>query len=148
PLRSPGRHLPLRSRFLDALRHVVTLHIRSLDGPLGPRTTSTEVAPSLSRVIRHVVMFRWSGEASDEAKQAVADGLAALPAAIPEIRRYEFGPDAGLREGNWDFVVVGDFDDVAGYQRYAADERHQSVISEHIAPIISERAAVQYEVPG
>lgn len=93
-------------------------------------------------------MFRWSDEASDEAKQAVADGLAALPGVIPEIRRYEFGPDAGLREGNWDFVVVGDFDDVDAYQRYAGEATHQALIAEHIAPNISQRAAVQYEVRG
>ncbi len=93
-------------------------------------------------------MFRWSGEVTDEAKQAVADGLAALPDAIPEIRAYAFGPDAGLRDGNWDYVVVGDFDDAGSYLTYADDPSHQALIADHIAPNIAERAAVQYEVPG
>ena len=93
-------------------------------------------------------MFRWSDETSDVAKQAVADGLAGLPGVIPEIRRYEFGPDLGLRDGTWDYVVVGDFDDVDGYRAYADDATHQALIADHIAPNIVERAAVQYEVPG
>lgn len=93
-------------------------------------------------------MFRWNDDATDEAKQAVADGLAALPGVIPEIRSYAFGADAGLREGNWDFVVVGDFDDVEAYLTYSGDATHQAVIADHIAPNISERAAVQYELPG
>ncbi len=93
-------------------------------------------------------MFRWSDEVTDEAKQAVAEGLGRLPEVIPEIRAYAFGPDAGIREGNWDFVVVGDFDDVESYLAYANDATHQALIAEHIAPNIAERAAVQYEVPG
>lgn len=93
-------------------------------------------------------MLRWNDEVTDEAKQAVADGLAALPDAIPEICAYTFGPDAGLRDGNWDYVVVGDFDDAESYLTYANEATHQALIAEHIAPNIAERAAVQFEVPG
>ena len=108
----------------------------------------TAAGPTLAPVIRHVVMFRWNDEATDEAKQAVVDGLAALPGVIPEIRAYAFGPDARLRDDNWDFVVVGDFDDAEAYLTYSNDATHQAVIAQHIAPNISERAAVQYELPG
>jgi hypothetical protein len=93
-------------------------------------------------------MFRWSDDATEEAKAAVADALSGLPSAIPEIRRYEFGGDLGLREGNWDFAVVADFDDADGYRAYSADATHQQVIADHIAPNTVERAAVQYELPG
>ena len=95
-------------------------------------------------MFRHVVLLRWVPEATGAQKQAVADGLAALPGVIPTIRAYRFGPDAQLSEGNSDVAVVADFDDAAGYLAYRDHPAHQAVISQHIAPILAERAAVQY----
>ena len=42
--------------------------------------------------------MRWKPGTSDAQKQAVREGLAALAAAIPEIRSYQFGDDATLVE--------------------------------------------------
>ena len=97
-------------------------------------------------MFRHVVMFRFTPEATAEQRQAMVDGLAALPAAIPEIRSYVIGPDAGEVEGNWDFVIVADFDSVEDWRTYTADATHQQVIVERIRPIIAERAAVQHHL--
>jgi hypothetical protein len=90
-------------------------------------------------------MFRFQPNAAPEAKQAIRDGLAELPNAIPEIQRYEFGDDLALVEGNFEFAVVADFADRAAFQVYAAHDRHQQLIAERIRPILAERAAVQYE---
>ena len=95
-------------------------------------------------MFRHVVMFRWNPEAGDAEQAAVVTGLAGLPAAIEPIRAYRFGPDAGLAPDNWDFVVVADFDDEAGYLVYRDHPAHQAVIADAIKPAISARAAVQY----
>ena len=95
-------------------------------------------------MLRHVVMFRWTPEASADAKAEVAAGLAALPTVIETIRAYRFGPDAGLAEGNWDFVVVADFADTDGYLVYRDHVVHQALIANAIRPIVAERAALQY----
>lgn len=92
---------------------------------------------------RHVVMFRWNDAADAAAKQAVADGLAALPGQISELLDYRYGPDAGLAEGNWDFAVVADFADQAGYEVYCDHQAHRAVIAELIRPLVAQRAAVQ-----
>ena len=97
-------------------------------------------------MIRHVVAFRFNDTADADAKARIEAGLEALPGQIPEIRRYEYGPDAGLAEGNFDFVVVADFDDEAAYGRYAAHAAHQDLIRDHIRPAIAERVAVQYRL--
>lgn len=96
-------------------------------------------------MFRHVVMFTWTVDATDAAKAAVSAGLARLPEEIDTIRAYRFGPDAGVNEGNHDFVVVADFDDVAGYLIYRDHRAHRRLIDEHIAPILATRAAVQYD---
>ncbi len=95
-------------------------------------------------MFRHVVMFRWTAGAGAEDKASVATGLAELPKTIDAVRAYRFGPDAGLAEGNWDFVVVADFDDVDGYIAYRDHAAHQALIAERIRPIMAERAAAQY----
>jgi hypothetical protein len=95
-------------------------------------------------MIRHVVLFTWKPEATDEQKAAVAAELAKLPGEIPEIRAYTFGPDAGINQGNYHFAVVADFDDEDGYRTYRDHPRHRAVITEHIQPILETRAAVQF----
>lgn len=93
--------------------------------------------------LRHVVMFRWSDAADEAGRRAVAEALAGLPAQIPQILEYRFGPDVGVAEGNWDFAVVAHFADHAGYELYRDHPAHQAVIAERIRPLVSQRAAVQ-----
>ncbi len=97
-------------------------------------------------MFRHVVLFRWKEGTTEEAKQAVRDDLADLSNAIAGVRRYEYGDDAGLVDGNFDFAVVADFDDADGFTAYAQHSLHQALIRERIAPHLAERVAVQYEV--
>ncbi len=93
---------------------------------------------------RHVVAFRWKLETSPDQIDAVTAALRALPAAIPELVRYEVGPDAGVNEGNFDYVVVADFASVEDYLVYRDHPAHRAAITEHIAHHVAERAAVQY----
>ena len=96
-------------------------------------------------MLRHVVLFTWTPEATDEQKQRVAAELRTLPGLIPQIRGYTFGTDAGINEGSWDFAVVADFDDTASYLVYRDDPRHRAMSEQHIRPIVARRAALQYE---
>jgi hypothetical protein len=95
-------------------------------------------------MFRHVALFRWAPETTDAQKDAVAQGLRALPGAIPTLRAYRFGPDAQVNDGNFDYAVVADFDDAAGYVAYRDHPAHQAILAKRIAPIVAERAAVQY----
>jgi hypothetical protein len=90
-------------------------------------------------------MFRWNDDVSDDAKAAIAAGLDRM-AQLDSVAAYAHGPDAGLRDGNWDYVVVADFRSVDDYYEYSADADHQQLITEHIAPNVSARAAVQYDL--
>jgi hypothetical protein len=96
-------------------------------------------------MIRHMVMFRWTPEATPEQKQRVAAELRRLPALLPVLRAYHVGADLGLVEGNFEFAVVADFDDLEGYLTYRDNPEHRAVIAEFIQPIAAQRAAVQHE---
>ncbi|MGN9788382.1 Dabb family protein [Nonomuraea sp. ZG12] len=95
-------------------------------------------------MIRHVVLFTWSKDATEERKAALAAELAELPGRIPEIRSYKFGPDLGLNPGNHDFVVNADFDNEDDYRVYRDHPAHRALIDAFITPILASRAAVQF----
>jgi hypothetical protein len=96
-------------------------------------------------VFRHVVLVRFTPEATDEQKEALREGLATMPEQIPEVRAYRFGADAGLTPGNFDFVVVADFEDSDGFVAYRDHPAHQKLVADLLRPIVAERAAVQHE---
>jgi hypothetical protein len=95
---------------------------------------------------RHVALFVFREDATDEQIAAVAEGLAALPAQIPEITAYRIGPDLGLNDGNHDYAVVADFESVDGYLAYRDHPAHRALLADTIRPILASRAAVQYDI--
>lgn len=95
-------------------------------------------------MFRHVVLFTWTEEATDEQKATVATELGKLTGIIPEIRAYTLGTDAGVNPGNHEFAVVADFDSVDDYLVYRDHPAHQAVIVEHVKPIVATRAAAQF----
>jgi hypothetical protein len=89
-------------------------------------------------------MFRWVVGTTEEQVQALHQALRRLPEVIPELRGYRVGPDAGLTEGNWEFVVVAEFDGADAWRAYLAHPAHQQVIAEHVRSMVAERVSVQY----
>ena len=99
-------------------------------------------------MFRHMVMVRFADDTTDEQKEAMRSALRRLPELIPEVRAYRFGDDLGLRDDNFDFGISADFDDKDGFVVYRDHPDHQKVIADLITPIITARAAVQFEWPA
>ena len=95
-------------------------------------------------MFRHVTMFRWVSGTTEEQVEALHQALRRLPEDIPELRGYRVGPNAGLTEGNWEFVVVAEFDDAVAWRAYLAHPAHRQVIVDHVRSMVAERASVQY----
>ena len=94
---------------------------------------------------RHVVMFKWADDIADGHVDRVREGLNALPTAIEQIRSYVHGSDVGVSEGNYDYVVVADFDDVDDFRTYRDHPQHVLLVEQLIKGHISDRASVQYQ---
>jgi Stress responsive A/B Barrel Domain len=86
-------------------------------------------------MIRHVVLFRWTEEATEEQKQRVAAEIARLPSLVPSWRAFHIGSDLGINPGNFDFAVAADFDDADGYLAYRDHPEHRAMISQFILPV-------------
>ena len=95
-------------------------------------------------MILHVVTFTWNEGVTDEQVAEVTAGLRALPAMIPELRRYDAGPDLGLTPGNADFGVSALVDDEAGLRAYHDHPVHQEIVG-RMRPMIAQRSAAQIE---
>lgn len=97
-------------------------------------------------MFRHIVLFTWTEDATEEQKAEVAVQLRKLPGVISELRSYNVGADAGINPGNYEFAVVADFDSVEDYLVYRDHPAHTALIAEYIKPIIASRVAVQYSI--
>ena len=97
-------------------------------------------------MIRHVVLLKWNEKCTDEAVQAVTEGLAALPGKIPEIRSYQFGPDLRTNERNADYVLVGDFESEADFKTYVEHPAHVDFMRNLTGPILDSFSAAQFEL--
>jgi hypothetical protein len=96
-------------------------------------------------MIRHVVLFTWTEGMTKEMERQFAAELTALASTLPGVRAYHAGPDAGINQGNFDFALVADFDDVASYLGYRDNAEHKDIGSRFSGPYAKSRAAVQYE---
>ncbi|MCD2196055.1 Dabb family protein [Actinomycetospora endophytica] len=97
--------------------------------------------------VTHVVMFTWVDGTTPETVENLrsrlqdwidrGEGLDGLTA-------WYAGTDLGLAAGNAEFAVSGTFVDQPAYERYRDHPEHRAIISEHIAPHIAVRSAVQF----
>ena len=95
---------------------------------------------------RHMLLIKFERDVTGDQKEALMTGLAKMPEVMDFIRRYEFGPDLGLRDDTFDFALVADFDSEQDYQTYSRHPDHQILVHNLIRPIAAEVARAQYEV--
>jgi hypothetical protein len=93
-----------------------------------------------------MVMIKWVEGTTTGQQDEVAAKLAELPGRIPEIAAYSTGVNAGVDPGGYEFAIVADFADRDAYLVYRDHPDHRAVVAEFIAPIVAERAAIQYEM--
>ncbi|MFC4945140.1 Dabb family protein [Pseudonocardia sp. GCM10023141] len=98
-------------------------------------------------MIRHLVTFRFTDGMTAGAIAAISCALGALPARIPALREYSFGPDLGLAAANGHYAITAVVDDEAGLAAYMEHPDHVRVARELIDPYASAVLAVQIVVP-
>lgn len=88
------------------------------------------------------------GRLAPDADPAVLDeALRGLAALRPDgLLAIHVGRDAGLRPGNWDYVITADFVDAEADRRYDGDEEHNRLRRELFGPVSAEIARLQFEV--
>ena len=92
-------------------------------------------------MIRHIVM--WKFRPGTEAEQArFLEGLRSLQGVIPQLLKSEVAVNVG--RGNYDAVLVSEFESLEALETYKNDPRHKAV-SALCKSIREDRVAVDYE---
>ena len=92
-------------------------------------------------MIRHIVMWKFRPGTEAEQEQFLS-GLAALQGVIPQLLKSEVARNVG--EGNYDAVLVSEFESLETLEQYKVDPRHKAV-SALCKYIRTDRVAVDYE---
>lgn len=101
----------------------------------------------MSARLLHLNLFRWKEGTTEADIDALGGELARMRDEIPEVRSLVFGPDLGLMDGNADFAVLEEFDDIDAFHRYLAHPAHGRMVKEFVVPMLGSRQAVQFEAP-
>ena len=97
-------------------------------------------------MLRHIVLLRLNDSADEAARDRILKALRGLAEEIPQIRSLTATADAGLADGNADIALEVEVDDVEAWRAYQQHPAHKRVITEHIAPVLVERAAIQLQL--
>ena len=92
-------------------------------------------------MIRHIVMWKFRPGTEAEQKQFL-DGLRSLQDVIPQLLKSEVAVNVG--EGNYDAVLVSEFESLEALEAYKNDPRHKAV-SALCKSIREDRVAVDYK---
>ena len=95
-------------------------------------------------MIRHLIFFKFNPETTESDIKAIEAGLAALPAASPEIECFEFGRDLVHSERSFDFALVSLFKDLDALKRYQLHPAHQEILVQ-IKAACAQILAVDYQ---
>ena len=95
-------------------------------------------------MIRNVVLAKPKTGYDTAEVERIQQGLRDVN--CPGTLGYTVGSDAGPRDGNWDFVIVADFQDIAAYHGYDGDAEHNRLRA-RLAPMIDQLARAQFEIP-
>lgn len=96
-------------------------------------------------MLKHVVFMKFKPETPAEAVRNLERSLGALPAVIPEIRQYEFGPDVLRSERSYDFALVSAFEDLDALKRYQVHPDHVVVLNK-VRAMCDSILAVDFEM--
>lgn len=102
-------------------------------------------------MIKHIVLWKFADQAEGADKATnlakARTDLLALVGVVPGIRALEVSIGADPLEHTYDLVLYSEFDTVAALQAYAVHPAHQAV-AQFIGKVRTERACMDYEVPG
>src|SRR4051812_23189308 len=96
-------------------------------------------------MIEHIVLFRWTDAASQEAKENVMTELRQLKGKIPGMIDLTCGANFSDRAQGYTHGLVVRFTDRAALAAYGPHPEHQRVVQNFINPIRADILALDYE---
>jgi hypothetical protein len=96
-------------------------------------------------MVEHIVLFRWTDEASQEAIDTAVAELRKLKGKIPGIVDLSCGANFSDRAKGYTHGLVVRFTDQSALEAYGPHPEHQRVVQNFINPIRADILALDYE---
>lgn len=96
-------------------------------------------------MVDHLVLFKTTPEATEEQKDAMIAGLAALKGQIPGIVDLTVGRNFSDRSQGFDIGLLVRFVDRAALEVYLPHPAHRGAVDRFVAPIKADVIVVDYE---
>jgi hypothetical protein len=97
-------------------------------------------------MVEHIVLFRWTAEASQEAMDSAVTELRKLKGKIPGIVDLSCGANFSDRAKGYTHGLVVRFADRSALEAYTPHPEHQRVLQNFISPIRADILALDYEL--
>ena len=101
---------------------------------------------SLNPRIMHIVLFKWTDEATPAAIDAAVQALRDLKTTVPGIIELTCGENFSDRNKGYTHGLVVHFTNRDALEAYGPHPDHQLVVNNHISPIRADVLAVDYEL--
>jgi hypothetical protein len=125
----------------------VSLAVLVLVGVFATMNTN-EAAPKPEKVLRHVVLFKFKADATEQQIQEVVDAFGTLPEKIDAIHDFEWGTDVspeGKAQGFTHCFLVT-FRNEQGRDEYLPHAEHQAFVT-LVRPVLEDVLVVDYWTP-
>ena len=97
-------------------------------------------------MIEHIVLFRWTPQATGEQVEQAMTGLRALKATVPGIADLTCGANFSDCSQGYTHGLVVRLTDRAALEAYGPHPAHQRVVQEFINPIRADALAFDFEI--
>ncbi|GAB3039539.1 Dabb family protein [Parafrigoribacterium mesophilum] len=97
-------------------------------------------------MLRHVVSWKLATDDPERKSAQSAEIRRRITALVPlvsSIRELTVGADTATTTGNWDLVLIADYDDADGLAAYQTHPEHRKVAA-FIRSVISDRTCVDF----
>ena len=94
-------------------------------------------------MLRHMVLFKFKADYTEDQLQAAIDAIDSLPGKVPQIKALAHGKDAGLAPAKYDYAMVVDFASSEDFLVYADHPDHKAAGAQIMA-IVEEPLQMQF----
>ena len=95
-------------------------------------------------MIKHIVLLNWKEGTTQDQIDKISNGFELLKEQIPEIKNYQFGPDAGIYKGNAHYSLIAEFENEEAFKRYVVNKKHQAFLNDVAGPILESFQSTQF----
>jgi hypothetical protein len=99
-------------------------------------------------MIKHMLMFRFRADISEEKRTALLKEYRGFPKQFPWMKNFTLGRNISQRDPTYEYAFSIDFESQADLDRYLSSAEHEEHVVMRFRPAIEARAIVSYEFPG